>query len=256
MRIQRLAPIIIGGLLLTGCVTEQTGIRPTPSTSSMPSSGLARAGNHNGGRIRFGPDGMLYATVGDAGVPDRAQDQSSLNAKILRMTATGGVPRDNPVAGSLIWSMGHRNPQGLTWDAQGQLWAAEFGQNTWDEFNRITAGANYGWPIVEGMSSEPGDQGFSNPEYQWPTSEASPSGLTFVDGTFFLAALRGQRIWGITVGTEVVATPYFAGAYGRIRDAAPGPHGTLILTSNTDGRGEPREGDDKLLQVTLARAGD
>lgn len=372
MRIQRLAPIIIGGLLLTGCVTEQTGIRPAPSTSSGPSGGpvapigtptiladgltapwsilrlgdadstliserdsgvieeltaggslrragtvagvvhdgeggllglealregsttwvyaylttasdnrivrmpldghagsyalgppetilrgLAKAGNHNGGRIRFGPDGMLYATVGDAGVPDRAQDRSSLNGKILRMTATGGVPKDNPVAGSLIWSMGHRNPQGLTWDAQGQLWAAEFGQNTWDEFNRITAGANYGWPIVEGMSSEPGDKGFSNPEYQWPTSEASPSGLTFVDGTFFLAALRGQRIWGITVGTEVVATPYFASAYGRIRDAAPGPHGTLwILTNNTDGRGEPRDGDDKLLQVTLTRAGD
>src|SRR5690606_21812019 len=106
-------------------------------------TGLDRARTHNGGRIAFGPDGMLYATVGDAGVPARAQDTASLSGKILRMTPAGEVPRDNPFAGSLVYSFGHRNPQGLAWDDAGQLWAAEFGQNTWDEVNRIDAGGNY-----------------------------------------------------------------------------------------------------------------
>ena len=95
-------------------------------------TGLAKAGNHDGGRIALGPDGMLYATVGDAGSPDRAQDPASLNGKILRMTPTGDAPDDNPTAGSLVYSMGHRNPQGIAWDAEGQLFAAEFGQDTWD----------------------------------------------------------------------------------------------------------------------------
>ena len=124
-------------------------------------AGLAKAGNHNGGRIAFGPDGMLYATVGDAG--DRRASRrtsASLNGKILRMTPTGGVPDDNPFPGSLVYSLGHRNPQGIAWDADGQLWAAEFGQNTWDEFNRIEAGGNYGWPVVEGAG---GQSGFVDP---------------------------------------------------------------------------------------------
>jgi glucose/arabinose dehydrogenase len=214
-------------------------------------TGLARAGNHDGGRIAFGPDGMLYATVGDAGVPSRAQDPGSLNGKILRMTPTGGVPRDNPTAGSLVYSLGHRNPQGIAWDSTGQLWAAEFGQNTWDEFNRIVPGRNYGWPIVEGIGAK---DGFVDPVYQWPTSDASPSGLAFVGGTFFLAALRGERLWAISPGSETTATalPFLAGSVGRLRDAVPGPDGSLwILTNNTDGRGSPTAGDDKLLEVRL-----
>jgi glucose/arabinose dehydrogenase len=214
-------------------------------------AGLAKAGNHNGGRIAFGPDGMLYATVGDAAVPDRAQDVSSLNGKILRMTPSGRVPDDNPFPGSLVYSMGHRNPQGLAWDADGQLWAAEFGQNTWDEFNRIEAGANYGWPVVEGAS---GQSGFVDPVLQWPTSDASPSGLTYVDGTFFLAALRGTRVWALypEEGREPSAVAWFVGQFGRIRDVAPGPDGTLwFISNNTDGRGDPIAGDDHLYQVRL-----
>ena len=117
--------------------------------------GLGSANHHNGGRIAFGPDGMLYATVGDAGDTSHSQDLSSLNGKILRMTPTGEVPKNNPFPGSLIWSYGHRNPQGLAWDSHGQLYAAEFGQDTWDEFNKITPGANYGWPIVEGIAHDP-----------------------------------------------------------------------------------------------------
>jgi glucose/arabinose dehydrogenase len=214
-------------------------------------SGIAKAGNHNGGRIDFGPDGMLYATVGDAAVPDRSQDPASLNGKILRMTPDGEVPDDNPTPGSLVYSLGHRNPQGLAWDADGQLWAAEFGQNTWDEFNRIEPGANYGWPIVEGAT---GDSRFVDPVLQWATTDASPSGLAYIDGTFFLAALRGERVWAIYIADDgtASATPWFVGEFGRIRDVAAGPGGTLwFLTHNTDGRGDPRDGDDRLMQVRL-----
>ncbi|MES2093703.1 MAG: PQQ-dependent sugar dehydrogenase [Actinomycetota bacterium] len=219
-------------------------------------TGLAKAANHNGGRIAFGPDGMLYATVGDAGQPSRAQDPASLNGKILRMTETGAVPADNPSAGSLVYSLGHRNPQGIAWDAEGQLWAAEFGQDTWDEFNRIEPGGDYGWPIVEGAGSK---AGYIDPVYQWPTSDASPSGLAFIDGTFFLAALRGERVWAIYPGaTATMARPFLVNSLGRLRDAVPGPNGTLwLLTNNTDGRGSPTDGDDKLIEVRLdvSRAG-
>jgi glucose/arabinose dehydrogenase len=221
--------------------------------SSQPEivlSGLAKAGNHNGGRIAFGPDGMLYATVGDAGKPDTAQDPSSLNGKILRMTPTGEVPGDNP-GDSLVYSLGHRNPQGLAWDGDGQLWAAEFGQNTWDEFNRIVPGGNYGWPLIEGQA---GDERFLDPVLQWGTDAASPSGLTWIDGTFFMAALGGQRLWAIYVDDAGTAgaVEWFTGAYGRIRDVTPGPDGSLwMLTNNTDGRGDARDGDDRILQVRL-----
>src|SRR5690606_2688344 len=132
-------------------------------------TGIPRAGNHNGGRIAFGPDKMLYATTGDAGQGDLAQDPSRLAGKLSRMTPAGEVPSDNPIAGSFTYSLGHRNPQGITWDDSGQLWAAEFGQNTWDEANRITAGANYGWPDVEG---EAGVAGFVDPVVTWPTDDA------------------------------------------------------------------------------------
>lgn len=212
-------------------------------------SGLAKAGNHNGGRIKIGPDGALYATVGDAGQPDRAQDPNSLNGKILRMDMNGGIPNDNPTPGSYVYSMGHRNPQGLAWDDDGRLWAAEFGQNTWDELNLIEPGANYGWPIVEGIG---GQAGYVDPVYQWATSEASPSGLAFVRDTLFLAALRGERLWAIYPGSPTDAVSWFAGEFGRMRDAVPGPDGSLwVLTNNTDGRGSPGADDDRLLQVRL-----
>lgn len=214
--------------------------------------GIQKAGNHNGGRIAFGPDGMLYATTGDASQPALSQDPRSLNGKILRMTPTGERPDDNPIEGSLAYSLGHRNPQGLAWDDAGQLWAAEFGQNTWDELNRIEPGGNYGWPEVEGAGGSPG---FIDPWAQWPTDQASPSGLTYVGGTFFLAALGGERLWAIYVDEEAQrADPveWFPGEYGRIRDVAPGPGGSLwMMTNNTDGRGSPRDGDDRILEVRL-----
>ena len=220
-------------------------------------TGIPKAGNHNGGRIDIGPDGMLYATAGDAGDRDAAQDPASLAGKILRMTAGGAAPADNPFPGSVVYSLGHRNPQGIAWDADGRLWAAEFGQNTWDELNLITPGANYGWPIVEGAS---GRAGFVDPVAQWSTSEASPSGLTYIGGTLFLAALRGERVWGVTPGPEgatVEIAAYFVGELGRVRDVAPGPDGTLwILTNNTDGRGNTRAGDDRLMEADLRPLGE
>jgi glucose/arabinose dehydrogenase len=218
--------------------------------ASVVLSGIEKAGNHNGGRIKVGPDGMLYATTGDAGNPALSQDPASLNGKILRISPDGSAPADNPTSGSLVYSLGHRNPQGLAWDDAGRLWAAEFGQNTWDELNLIEPGHNYGWPEVEGAA---GVSGFDDPVYQWSTAEASPSGLAHVSNTFFLAALRGQALWAIyPVDGRVDAVAWYTAEYGRMRDAVPGPDGTLwVLTNNTDGRGNPAPDDDKLLQIPL-----
>ncbi|NHC44695.1 PQQ-dependent sugar dehydrogenase [Motilibacter aurantiacus] len=210
--------------------------------------GIGKAGNHNGGRIAFGPDGMLYAGTGDAGAPSRSQNRSSLNGKILRMTPTGGVPAGNPFRGSLVWSLGHRNVQGLAWDSRGRMWASEFGQNTWDELNRIVKGKNYGWPRVEGRA---GRRGFVDPVAQWSPAVASPSGITVAAGAVWVASLRGQRLWRVPVGG---GTPraYFAGTYGRLRAVAVAPGGRLFLmTNNTDGRIAPRSGDDRLLRVKV-----
>jgi glucose/arabinose dehydrogenase len=223
-------------------------------------SGLAKAGNHNGGRIAFGPDGMLYVTVGDAGDPGNAQDPQSLNGKILRITPTGDVPQDNPFA-SPVYSLGHRNPQGIAWSEDGRMWASEFGQNTWDELNLIEPGSNYGWPIAEGRG---GNADYVDPVFQWSTGDASPSGLTVVDNTIFMAALRGEKLWSILDGVHVPegsrglegiisAEPFFSGEFGRIRDVVPGPDGSLwMITNNTDGRGNPTADDDRLIQVTLS----
>lgn len=218
--------------------------------SEVVLAGIPKAGTHNGGRLAFGPDGMLYATTGDAQQTGLAQDSGSLAGKILRLTPEGDVPPDNPIPGSYAYSLGHRNPQGIAFDRTGQLWAAEFGQNTWDELNRIEAGANYGWPIVEGIGER---AGYTDPVQQWPTSEASPSGLGIVDDTLFVTGLRGQRLRAIDIGTPSESTSHFVQQFGRIRDAVVAPDGRLlIITSNTDKRGDPRAGDDHLYAVTLA----
>jgi glucose/arabinose dehydrogenase len=210
-------------------------------------TGIPAAGNHNGGRLGVGPDGMLYATAGDAGNSGNAQDLGSLAGKILRMTPTGDVPADNPF-GTLVYSYGHRNPQGLAWDSAGQLWASEFGQNTWDELNQITAGANYGWPDVEGRG---GGAPYTDPVQQWTTDEASPSGLAAVGDTLFMASLRGERLWRIHPSTAGVDT-WFLNSFGRLRDVVSGPDGTLwFVSNNTDGRGNPAPGDDRLYQVQV-----
>lgn len=229
---------------LTGADSALALGKRTPILGGLPSSNI-----HNGGRIAFGPDGMLYASVGDAGVGGDAQDRSSMAGKILRMTPDGGVPADNPFDGSLVYSYGHRNVQGLGWAADGTMFASEFGQDTWDELNIIQAGKNYGWPKVEGRSDDPR---FVDPVQQWRPAEASPSGLAVIGGTVFVANLRGQRVRAIPVADPSTATEYWTGAYGRIRAVLQGPDGALwVVTNNTDGRGTPRQGDDRILSVPL-----
>lgn len=217
-------------------------------------TGIPKASNHDGGRIAFGPDGMLYITAGDASNPSNAQDLASLGGKILRVTPEGQVPGDNPFPGSPVWSYGHRNPQGIGWDSRGTMWASEFGQNTWDELNIIHPGSNYGWPVVEGIG---GDPKYTDPIAQWPTDEASPSGLAVVGDTVFLAALRGQRLWTAwsTGGAApVTVAPFFEGEFGRLRDVVAHGDRLWLLTNNTDGRGSPRSGDDRLIEVPLVPA--
>jgi len=215
--------------------------------------GIAKAGIHNGGRIIFGPDGMLYAGTGDAGQSDRSQDMDSLNGKILRVAPDGSVPPDNPY-GNPVWSYGHRNVQGLGFADDGRLWASEFGQSTWDELNLVERGSNYGWPVAEGQA---GADGMVDPVEQWSTDDASPSGLAVVDNQVFMAALGGERLWHIPApGTSTSLEPvaYFLEDYGRLRDVVEAPDGSLwVLTSNTDGRGIVREGDDRILRVERTR---
>ncbi|WP_434995112.1 PQQ-dependent sugar dehydrogenase [Arthrobacter sp. Ld5] len=211
--------------------------------------GIPAAGTHNGGRLAFGPDGMLYATTGDAGRPDTAQDRAGLAGKILRLTPDGDAPDDNPFPGSLTYSYGHRNPQGLAWSDDGTMFATEFGQNTWDELNVITPGANYGWPVVEGRADA---AGFTDPVQQWDPGTASPSGMTFLDGTLYIANLRGEVLRAVPASDPGRSVDYLTGEYGRLRDVAVGPDGHLwILTSNTDGRGNPSEQDDRLLSLPV-----
>ncbi|HSE71167.1 MAG TPA: PQQ-dependent sugar dehydrogenase [Nocardioidaceae bacterium] len=207
---------------------------------------------HDGGRLEFGPDGYLYVSTGEIGEEQLAQDRDSLAGKILRITRRGAPAPGNPVEGSPVWTMGHRNVQGLAFDTKKRLWASEFGANTWDELNRIERANNYGWPLVEGK----GDLAeYRNPFAQWRTSEASPSGLAFAEGSLWMASLRGNRLWRIPVkdnGTIGEPVDYFVGKYGRLRTVALAPDGRLWLTtSNRDGRGDPAESDDRILVVAL-----
>jgi glucose/arabinose dehydrogenase len=223
--------------------------RPRPIVTGIPVSGI-----HNGGRLVFGPDGMLYAGTGDASTRGHSQDLSSLGGKILRMMPDGRPPADNPVPGSLVFSRGHRNVQGLAFDSSGRLFASEFGQNHFDEVNRIVAGGNYGWPEVEGAGGEPR---FRDPLVTWDPDEASPSGAAIAGGALYVAALKGERLWRIPLdGRGGLGRPQalFVGEFGRLRHVALAPDGSLwILTSNRDGRGDPAADDDRILRVPLVR---
>jgi glucose/arabinose dehydrogenase len=219
---------------------------------------IPAAGAHNGGRIAFGPDGMLYVATGDAQDQPAAQDPDSLAGKILRLTPDGEVPDDNPRAGSPVWSLGHRNVQGLAFDADGRLYAPEFGPDVDDEVNRIEPGANYGWPEVTG---EAGVDAFTDPLLVRQPAEASWSGgAVLVDGAIpqweghlFVAALRGERLWRVPLRDgEVAGEPeeLYVGEFGRLREVTQAPDGSLwLLTNNRDGRGSPRDGDDRIVRL-------
>ncbi len=195
-------------------------------------SGISKASTHNGGRIRFGPDGFLYAGTGDSQRREQPQDINALGGKILRLTPDGRPAPGNPFGDNPVFSYGHRNVQGLAWDNEGRLWASEFGPDVDDELNLITPGGNYGWPTVTGA---PGRSGLIDAKVVWPsTSEASPSGLEIVGNVAYTGALRGQRLWSVPLDEETAGKPvaYFTGQYGRLRDVARAPDGTLWVISN------------------------
>lgn len=216
--------------------------------------GIPRGEIHNGGRIAFGPDKMLYAGTGESGQGGLAQDKESLGGKILRMTPDGEPPgQGNPESDSVYYTYGHRNVQGIAWDAEKRLWASEFGQNTWDELNLIRPSSNYGWPDAEGRA---GESGFVDPVEQWRTADASPSGIAIVKGSVWMASLRGERLWRIPLkGAATAADPqaFLTGKYGRLRTVAADGNGRLwLMTSETDGRGSPAGGDDRILQLKVS----
>lgn len=204
---------------------------------------------HHGGRLRIGPDGLLYATTGDAAVPDLAQDIESLAGKILRLNLDGSIPEDNPEPDSYIYSYGHRNPQGLAWSTDGNLYSSEHGSTANDEINLIEAGKNYGWPIIEGEEEQEGLEAplfSSGMETTW-----APSGMDYHDGRLFVSGLRGEAVYEFDLETggyrEVVS------GFGRIRDVLIEDGIMYVISSNTDGRGAPSENDDKLIQFFIEK---
>ncbi|MGX1272519.1 glucose/arabinose dehydrogenase [Streptomyces phaeoluteigriseus] len=215
--------------------------------------GIPKGMIHNGGRIAFGPDKMLYVGTGESGQQGLSQDRESLGGKILRLTPEGEPAPGNPFPDSPVYSYGHRNVQGLAWDAGQRLFAAEFGQNTWDELNAVVPGGNYGWPNAEGRSD---DAKYRDPLAQWGTAEASPSGIAYAEGSIWMAGLRGQRLWRVPLkGTAASADPqaFLEGDHGRLRTVvAAGGDRLWVTTSNTDGRGAPKDGDDRILELEVS----
>lgn len=211
--------------------------------------GIPKGAIHDGGRIAFGPDKRLYVGTGDGGDRSRSQDRESLGGKILRIDQEGKAPSDNPVAGSPVWTWGHRNVQGFAWDAAGRMFATEFGQNTWDELNHIRKGQNYGWPEVEGQGDNPA---YVNPLTQWTTDQASPSGMAIgTDGAAYVAALGGRALWQVPLTGATAGTPkkLLDAELGRLRTVERAADGRLwIVTSNTF-RGSPNDGDDQIIAI-------
>jgi glucose/arabinose dehydrogenase len=223
------------------------------STYQILVQGISKSQYHNGGRLRFGPDGKLYISTGDAQTSSRAQDNNSLNGKILRVNADGTIPADNPF-GNAVWSKGHRNPQGLDFDSQGRLWQAEFGNTVMDEVNLISKGGNYGWPECEGTSGNCG--GFVAPKKTWPTSSGCPSGLTIINDYVFVATTVGQRVYRMRIDASsnlVDQQQYFQGTYDRLRTVEVDHDGDIWLTTTTDKDGVAN--NDRILHVDIDYTG-
>lgn len=206
---------------------------------------------HNGGRVEFGPEGLLYITTGDAQRENLSQDKNSLAGKILRVTDTGKVPSQNPFPNP-TYSFGHRNPQGLAWSGSGQLWATEHGSSAKDELNLIRKGINYGWPEIRGDQTNPN---METPKVHSGRTETwAPSGAAYINSSVFFVGLRGETLYEARLTSdetnvkEMVA--HFRQDYGRLRHVEIGPDGDMyILTSNRDGRGSPTSADDRIIKI-------
>ena len=225
--------------------------------------GTPGAGNHDGSRVAFGPDGYLYVTAGDAGQGDLAQQKDSQAGKVLRLDKNGGPAPGNPFPGSPVYTYGHRNPQGLAWNpATGQAFVTEHGPSDNDEVNRLTPGGNYGWPVVRGKA---GEAGYVDPIATW-TPTIAPAGAVFVTGpqipgwagSFVFVTLKEsdlRRLVPVDPAFDGVAREevLFDGRFGRLRAIAQGPDGYLyVSTSNRDGRGAPADEDDRILRIRPA----
>ncbi len=221
---------------------------------------------HDGGRIKFGPDGKLYITTGDATVPSSAQEYTTLAGKILRINADGSIPKDNPfvhfasvvetseIIRTEIWSYGHRNPQGIAWNSNGEFFASEHGPTKNDELNKIEKGKNYGWPTKceeqEGIND-------IKPIRCYTEFTLAPSGIAFYEGDLYVAGLRGNQLRRIEFDegyTEVINEEVLFDNLGRIREVVEHDGWLYIATNNRDGRGVPREGDDKILRIKIIRS--
>ncbi|MBS4176096.1 PQQ-dependent sugar dehydrogenase [Lederbergia citrea] len=201
---------------------------------------------HNGGRIKIGPDGKLYVTAGDASKPESAQKLDHLSGKILRLELDGTIPADNPFPGSFIYSYGHRNPQGLAWNEEGQLFATEHGQSAHDEINKIEPGKNYGWPKIQGDEKK---TGMETPIFHTNGDTWAPSGTAYHDGKLYIASLRGEavRVYDLKIGEVSILSE----GNGRIRDVIIEDGALYFVTNNTDGRGTPAENDDRHIKIEL-----
>ena len=207
----------------------------------------------NGGFLKFGPDGKLY--VGTGAISDDShlpQDLTSLSGKILRLNDDGTIPDDNPFPNSPVYSLGHRNPQGMTWDDDNNLFVAEFGPEKNDEINLIKAGKNYGWP--EQQCS--GSPDFENAVLCYDPS-IEPGGILFYSGDkidfeskFIMASMRAFNLYQVDFEDGLSSQKSILSGNGRIRDVVEGPDGSIyLITSNTDGKGFPDALDDKLLRI-------
>lgn len=205
---------------------------------------------HNGGRIKFGPDGLLYITTGDAGNNGSAQNLNSLGGKVLRMDKNGSVPTENPY-NNYVYTYGHRDPQGLTWSPNGTLYESEHGDIHNDEINILVPGANYGWPLYQGNNIA---QGYVLPIVLYTNYTLAPSGIAFFNNKLYVAGLKGSQLRQISLtdnGSSFTGQQALFTQLGRIREVVYHDGYLYIATSNTDGRGIPQLGDDKIIRVTV-----